>query len=193
MDLFLAQLDSGREIMELCFNIAVIHLVLARIAAFVKDFKNRLLSSFAHLGWLIITLGLLFIVRNLVISSTDFPIPTYSLIAVAIGFVTVIIFGNQEKGKSFFKCLGISLAFSPLTALDTVGAFGDIISYVRLYAVGLAGFAVAQSFNGMAAPLLESGGAGYIFGILILLGGHGFNIAYVCIIGIGTWSTTQCS
>lgn len=173
----LAQLDTDREIMELCFHIAVIHISLARIAAFTKDFKNKVLSGYTHLGWLVMTLGLLFVVKNLVISSTDYPIPTYSLIAIAIGFVVVILFGNQEKGKNFFKCVGMSLAFSPLTALDTVGAFGDIISYVRLYAVGLAGLAVAQSFNGMAAPLLESGGAGYFFGGLILLGGHGFNIA----------------
>ena len=173
----LSQLDTDQEIMELCFHIAVVHIVLARIAAFRKSFNDNDPSSFASLGWLTMTLGLLFIVKNLVISSTDYPIPTYSLVAIAIGFVVVIIFGNQEKGKSFIKGIGISLAFSPLTALDTVGAFGDIISYVRLYAVGLAGFAVAQSFNGMAAPLIASGGAGYIGGILILLGGHAFNIA----------------
>ena len=175
--LILDQLDSDREIMELCFHIAVVHLVIARFIAFVKDIKDKKLSGIANLGWLIMICGLLFIVKSLVISPVDFPIPTFALMAIAIGFGIVILFGNQEKGKSFGKCLGVSLAFSPLTALDTVGAFGDIISYVRLYAVGLAGFAVAQSFNGMAAPLLESGGLGYLGGVLILLGGHTFNIA----------------
>ncbi|MGL1894136.1 MAG: hypothetical protein OCD02_21080 [Spirochaetaceae bacterium] len=173
----LSQLDSDREIMELCFHIAVVHLVLARFIAFVKDMKDGKLSGIANLGWLAMICGLLFIVKNLVISPVDFPIPTFALIAIAVGFGMVVIFGNQEKGKNFAKGVGVSLAFSPLTALDTVGAFGDIISYVRLYAVGLAGFAVAQSFNGMAAPLLEGGGFGYVGGALILLGGHAFNIA----------------
>lgn len=173
----LAQLDSDREIMELCFNIAVIHLVLARFIAFLKDFKDGKISSITNLGWLTMILGLLFIVKNLVISPEDYPIPPLALIAIAVGFCLVLLFGNQEKGRSFLKGVGISLAFSPLTALDTVGAFGDIISYVRLYAVGLAGFAVAQSFNAMAAPLLDGGGFGYVGGALILLGGHAFNIA----------------
>lgn len=123
------------------------------------------------------TIGLLFLVKNLVISSTDYPIPQSALVAVAIGFGIVILFGNQEKGVNFFKAVGKSLAFSPLTALDSVGEFGNIISYVRLYAVGLAGFAVAQSFNAMAAPLIDGGGFGYFGGGLILLGGHAFNIA----------------
>ncbi|MBN2617568.1 MAG: V-type ATP synthase subunit I, partial [Spirochaetales bacterium] len=173
----LSQLDTDKEIMELCFHIAVVHIVLARLTAFVKSMKDKLLSGFANLGWLSMTVGLLFLVKNLVISSTDYPVPTYSLIIVAFGFIVVLIFGKQEKGQSFLKGVGMSLAFSPLTALDTVGAFGDIISYVRLYAVGLAGFAVAQSFNGMAAPLISSGGFGYFGGALILLGGHVFNIA----------------
>ncbi len=173
----LTQLDSDREIMELCFNIAVIHLVLARLSAFVKGLKDKNIAGMANLGWLIMTLGLVFLVKNLVISSTDYPVPQFALVAIFIGFVIVLLFGKQEKGQSFFKGIGISLAFSPLTALDSVGEFGNIISYVRLYAVGLAGFAVAQSFNGMAAPLLENGGIGYVGGSLIIIAGHAFNIA----------------
>ena len=175
--LILSQLSTDRQIMELCFHIAVIHLSIARLIAFVKDIKDKNIGGVANLGWATMLVGLLFIVKNLVISSTDYPIPSFTLILIAIGFSIVIIFGKQEKGKNFFKGIGISLAFSPLTALDTVGAFGDIISYVRLYAVGSAGFAVAQSFNGMAEPLIQSGGFGYIGALLILLGGHVFNIA----------------
>ena len=57
--------------------------------------------------------------------------------------------------------------------LNTISAFGNIMSYIRLFAVGMASLAIAQSFNNMAfgfkGPLV-------IAAILILLIGHGLNI-----------------
>ncbi len=176
-DFVFPQLTSATNIMVLCFNIAVVHLVLARVLAFIQGVRKGELSTIANLGWALMVGGLLFLVKNLVISADDYPIPTNALIVVAIGFGLVVIFGKQEKGKNFFKCMASGLIGSLLTALDSISAFGDIISYIRLYAVGLAGLAVAQSFNAMAAPLLDSGGFAIVGGSLILLGGHTFNVA----------------
>jgi len=48
------------------------------------------------------------------------------------------------------------------------------MSYIRLFAVGMASLAIAQSFNGMASPMLK--GLAFPAGMLILLIGHGLNI-----------------
>jgi V/A-type H+-transporting ATPase subunit I len=58
-----------------------------------------------------------------------------------------------------------------------VSALGDIISYVRLFAVGLASVKVAENFNAMAINLGLPLWAKIVPMILILLVGHGLNFA----------------
>ena len=64
-----------------------------------------------------------------------------------------------------------------------MSALGDIISYVRLFAVGLASVKVAENFNGMATGLVAGEGSLWAKALLsvamvaILLIGHALNIA----------------
>ena len=72
--------------------------------------------------------------------------------------------------------LGKSKGTRSTLFLDSISAFSDIISYIRLFAVGLATVEIAKSFNSMAAGLGD-GAAGIIGGILILIFGHTLNLA----------------
>ena len=56
-------------------------------------------------------------------------------------------------------------------------AFGDVLSYLRLFALGLASFKLAEVFNQLAATSFESKGVGVLLGVLILLVGHAINFA----------------
>jgi V/A-type H+-transporting ATPase subunit I len=67
--------------------------------------------------------------------------------------------------------------------LSIVNCFVDVVSYIRLFAVGLASFSVANSFNGMAAEVGISQIWTIPFFALILLFGHGLNII-LCALGI---------
>ena len=58
--------------------------------------------------------------------------------------------------------------------LGVVNVFSDIVSYIRLWAVGLAGAAIANTVNEMAGPIL--GGFVIFLGILLLGFGHGLNM-----------------
>ena len=62
--------------------------------------------------------------------------------------------------------------------LDVISNFVDIISYVRLYAVGAASYAIANAFNTMAIEAYGSNGIilGSIIAALTLFGGHTLNI-----------------
>lgn len=60
------------------------------------------------------------------------------------------------------------------TFLDTISAFSNIMSYIRLFAVGMASVAIAQSFNAMASGMLK--GFALPAGILVLVIGHGLNL-----------------
>ena len=67
--------------------------------------------------------------------------------------------------------------------LKAISCFADVISYIRLFAVGLAGAMIAQIFNDMAMPAdgFGSFGLGFVIQIivtvLILVAGHALNLA----------------
>lgn len=123
------------------------------------------------MGWLSVVWGMYFLIRFIVL---QLPLNDIGLWLVAGGLFLVVLFAEQ-KG-SFFKGLAMGLANLPLKLLDSISAFSDIISYVRLFAVGLATVKVAESFNGMALDI----GFGFPAGLaaaLILFFGHLLNIA----------------
>ena len=76
--------------------------------------------------------------------------------------------------RSELKTNGIELGMLPL---NIISGLGDIISYVRLYAVGLSSVMVAQNFDTMAAGLSLPLWAKSPCMVLILLLGHGLNLA----------------
>ncbi len=171
-ELFDGNYDPSYNIKYFCFMIATVQLSIGRIKNFISKLPS--LKAFAQLGWLSMLDGIYFIVLFLVLGIQ--PIPEFALYMIAAGFGIVVLFGEQEKGVNFFK--GLLKGLNPIglftTFLDTISLLSDIISYIRLFAVGLAAVAIAVSFNAMAAPMMH--GPAMIGGILILLLGHCLNI-----------------
>ena len=172
----LFNVDAGQAqhyIMQFCFILGTIQLSLAEVINITRKARKKDISLIADLGWLMDILALYFVVLNLVIQKpcdygVVFPI-------IGVGFVLVVLFGSQKKGSRFSDGLKAGLGGFFTTFLDTISCFSNIMSYIRLFAVGLATLAIAQSFNAMAAPML--GGVTTIVGILILIVGHGLNLA----------------
>jgi V/A-type H+-transporting ATPase subunit I len=88
-----------------------------------------------------------------------------------IGAVLAIGFASPSRNPA--KMLGMGLAQFPLSMLS---AFSDVISYVRLMAVGVASSVLAVSFNEMA---FEAGF--WPITILVLVLGHGLNVGLALI------------
>lgn len=162
-----------QNIKHLCFIIGTVQLIWAHM----KNIKKALpsLTAFAQLGWLSMVLGLYFLVLNLVLDKTAFPVPSFAIWMIGGGLTTYFIFAEQKGGNFFANILKSIANFLP-TFLSAVSSFSDIISYIRLFAVGLAGYAIAESFNGMAAGL-PGGLVRILAGALILFFGHGLNLA----------------
>jgi V/A-type H+-transporting ATPase subunit I len=166
-------LASEQNIKHLCFVVGAGQIVLAHL----KNIKKALpsLTALAQLGWLCMVVGLYFLVLNLVLSKTEFPVPSFALYLIGGGLGIFFIFAEQNGGN-FLKNVGKSFGNFLPTFLSAVSSFSDIISYIRLFAVGLAGAAIASSFNGMAGGL-PAGPVRIVAGGLILLFGHGLNLA----------------
>ncbi|MDA3939401.1 MAG: V-type ATP synthase subunit I [Spirochaetia bacterium] len=166
---------NAQYIKHLTFIIGTVHLSIAHIWNFISMLKKKpLIKAFSQLGWLSMVLGLYFLVLNFVLSAEEFPMPSVAVYMIFAGLIAVILFSEQEG--NFFKGLLKGVAGLMPTFLDSISAFSDIISYIRLFAVGLATVAVASSFNSMAANM-GTGVVGIIGSILILGLGHALNLA----------------
>ncbi len=167
--------DTSSLVKHICFILGTIQISIAHIWNFFEDIKKKpVLRAFAQLGWLSMVIGLYFLILNFVLSSVKYPVPDFAKYMIFGGFVAVLLFSEQEG--NIFK--GILKGFSSLMTifLSSIGAFSDIISYIRLFAVGLATLAVASSFNAMAVGM-GHGVVGIIGSVIILLLGHGLNLA----------------
>ncbi len=180
---------SGQDVITLlCFVIAIFHLTIAQVWNFLLALAHRSLQALGQVGWMLINFGLFYLVLDMVARfdldqafGTGDLIANMSLNIIIVGLALIILFGSQRRRGNFFKGLLGGLGDLPSTILGSISAFGDIISYIRLFAMGLAGAEIARAFNNMAGDLLS--GNTFIFGVLILLVGHTFNFV-LCSLGV---------
>jgi len=161
--------DNISFMMHLSFLIGAIHLTIAH-GIRVVQFSNSI-RALSEVGWIALVWALFLLTEQLVLGKT---MPDWGLWLFVGGAALVALFSVESK--NFFQSMGISLANLPLSLIS---GFSDIVSYVRLFAVGMATAAVASSFNHMILPE-GTAGMGFIslaMAAIALLLGHGLNIA----------------
>ena len=155
------------SMMLVCFTIAVTHLMIARIWSGLSTLNS--LTCLAQFGWAGIVL-FMYLVTNTIVGI--FPaIPAWGFWTFYASLALVFLFSVpfRELGRR-----GIEICMLPLNIMS---ALGDIISYVRLFAVGLASVKVAQNFNAMALDMDMPLWIKWLPVVLILFVGHALNLA----------------
>ena len=163
--------DQQNAIMKFCFIIGTVQLTLACIMNIRRKIKAKDLSLMADVGWLLAIDALYFVVLFLVIGEKVNLLPVAAV--VIVGFLMVVVFGGMAPGKTFKEGLKAGLGDAFTCFLNTISAFGNIMSYIRLFAVGMASLAIAQSFNNMA---MGFNGPLVIVGAVIMIIGHALNL-----------------
>ena len=167
----LSATTTQNSVMKFCFSIGVIQLALACVMNIKRKISRHNLSWLSDLGWLLSISALYLMVLYLVIGQNI----QFGIVGavVGLGFLLVVLFGGMEPGKTFGQGLKAGLGNTFTAFLDTISAFGNVMSYIRLFAVGMASLAIAQSFNNMASGFH---GALVIVGAIIMIIGHVLNI-----------------
>jgi V/A-type H+-transporting ATPase subunit I len=165
-----ALVDQNLQIF--CFSLALLQLGIAHIKGIFRNIKS--LKLFGELGSLAMLIGMYNVVLTLVVSNNFRRIPFLpaSLYLIAGGFVLSFVFAGYEG--SVVKSIVNSLTNIISVILGITNVFSDIMSYIRLWAVGLAGASISATVNAMAGPLL--GNFLIFLGVILLAFGHGLNL-----------------
>jgi V/A-type H+-transporting ATPase subunit I len=165
-----ALVDQNLQIV--CFSLALLQLGIAHIKGFFRNIRS--LKCLAELGSLAMLAGMFNLILFLVVSNSVRSIPFLpaSLYLIGGGFVLSFLFAAYEGnlGRSILESLKNIIT----VVLGLTNVFSDIMSYIRLWAVGLAGASISATVNTMAGPLL--GNFLMFLGVLLLVFGHGLNI-----------------
>lgn len=155
-----------------CFILAVLQMSIGHIIALMRNIKEKSLKMLADIGSLSILWGMFYVVLMLIVSAEKFPMHNAVLFMIGGGFALSFVFSNYEGsiGNSILESLKNIIS----VLLGVINFFSDIVSYIRLWAVALAGSAIAETVNQMAGPML--GNFLIFFGILLLVFGHGLNM-----------------
>jgi V/A-type H+-transporting ATPase subunit I len=166
-------LNDYSVMMRLSILIGVAHLVLANTVDAWR--QRRSTGALAPIGWIAILVGAIVLWLG---GGPSASVGKTGIFAMGGGAIAVLLFTSVEEkiGKRLVKgALG-------LTRIS--GAFGDVLSYLRLFALGLATSSLAAAFNGLADQV-GSGirGFGILLALLVLLIGHGLNFTLAIMSG----------
>lgn len=182
--------DKNQQVF--CFVLALLQLSVAHITCTAAHRKS--LKCLGDFGALLQLWGTFYVVLSMVVAdgvNYVFPLmdngqpvnlfgfmaphwfPTACLGLLGFGFMLNFIFSNYEGsvGKSILESLKNIIS----VFLGIVNVFSDIVSYIRLWAVALAGAAISGTVNAMAGPMFGKLTM-MIFGVVLLVFGHGLNM-----------------
>ncbi len=174
-----AQIAGFDGTMVLAIIVGIIHICLAMIVKTYQSTKVKgFLNSLSTWGWTLLIVGGVIVGGLALIGVMDSAITKIAIIVIGILSALGIFFLNDLHRNPLLN-LGSGLWETYNTA---TGLLGDVLSYLRLYALGLAGAKLGEAFNAIGLQALGDGGAGWIFFILIVLVGHVLNVA-MCALG----------
>lgn len=166
--------------MVLAVAIGVLHICLAMIIKtinFTKRFGFK--KTVATWGWTTLIVGGLVVVSlgmTEVLSAEAFK---WTIIALAVvSGLAIYVFNTPGRNPLLNIGSGLWDTYNMVT-----GLLGDVLSYIRLYALGLAGGMLGNAFNIMGTMILDIPvpGVNWVFCIIILIFGHVLNLAMSCL------------
>lgn len=163
-----------------CFSLAFLQLSIAHLTCIAAHRKTA--KWLGDLGSLFMLWGMFYVVLMLVVNGKVFSldkvvcgiqIGNVVIGLIAGGFLLSFVFSNYEG--SVAKSILESTKNIISVILGVVNVFSDIVSYIRLWAVALAGSAIANTVNTMAGPMWGKA-AMFVAFVVLLVFGHGLNM-----------------
>ncbi len=177
--LFVDPMENPIGMLILCFGLGVLHIIFGVVLKMKLSFSHGdwQTAVFDSFSWILIILGLIAYAIPAAVASAPAILSTIGLSAAGIGALMILLFKGRAKKNP------IARTISGLGELYQVtGYLSDILSYARLFALGIATGVIASVFNElckmlMGSPILVLKILGIIVACALLVALHGFNIA----------------
>jgi V/A-type H+-transporting ATPase subunit I len=151
--------------------IGCFHLILARLRKMVELIPSQ--RAMAEVGWIIVLADMLVLIWHLLFIGVD-RLPSFLWWILLAGVLLSSWFTLPRRGVVKRMLLGFAASLLPL-----LNTFSDTMSYLRLFAVGLASYFIASAFNTLSVQVAEA--ATWFAAVPILIFGHGLNIGLATI------------
>jgi len=157
---------DNTNVQAFCFLIGATQLTIAHIWKILRKIPS--IKALSDVGWICILWSAYFMAKTLIL---NFEFPGFMKWIFIAGSTLVILFTSPMKNI----LAGIGAGLGDFL-LKLVNSFADIVSYIRLFAVGLAGVAIADAFNQIAISVGGGSALNGILGLLVLFAGHSLNL-----------------
>ena len=173
-------IDDFETMMRLSIGIGVLHLILANAVRAIGLWPR--FSALVPLGWILVAAG--GYAGWLLLDAADPLVANAPFWVLGLGFVLVFFAGSERPltglGSVLLRGVDGLMALTQLTKI-----FGDALSYLRLFALGLASASLALTFNDLAAQVGDQvEGLGLLLKLLLLLVGHTLNLVLGLVSGV---------
>lgn len=155
-------LNNLSTIQAFCFFVGALHLSIAHIWRAIIKLPS--VAALADVGWICVIWSVFLLAKMLILSAS---FPSFGRWLIISGVSLVVLFNNPQK--NILKILNIDLI---TLTLGLISSFGEVVSYIRLFAVGMAGVAIANAFNAMAAGIGFGNPTALLTSVFVLILGH---------------------
>ncbi len=167
--------------MVLSIIVGIVHICLALLVKAFFAVRNKgLAASLGTLGWTLLIVGGVIVGGLALTGVLDSELTKWIIIVLGIvSALGIFVFNDPHRNKLANVGLGLWDTYNTVT-----GLLGDVLSYLRLYALGLAGGMLGMAFNEMGNMVLGDGSNALLWipFVLLVVIGHTLNIA-MCALG----------
>jgi V/A-type H+-transporting ATPase subunit I len=165
-------LEKPMYFFMLSLGLGYLQIIAGIVVAFVHKLRKGLVKEavFDHGSWLVWLNSLLVIG---LVKAGYLPAVLGSLFTVVAAVPALMIIGFSEREGGWGNRIGMGI----YNLFSTVFYIGDVLSYIRLMALGMVGGGFGMAINEITKQTMEMPYIGWLAGGLIFIGGHVFNIA----------------
>ena len=162
--------------MVLALIVGVVHLCLAMCVKTYQETKNKgFVNALGTWGWTLLIVGGIIVAALAFAGVMDKDLTKWVVIVLGVvSALGIFVFNDMKRNKLANVGVGLWNTYNTAT-----GLLGDVLSYLRLYALGLAGSMLGMAFNNIATMVLGDGSKAYLWipFVVIVIIGHTLNIA----------------
>ena len=162
--------------MVLALIVGVVHLCLAMCVKTYQETRNKgFINALGTWGWTLLIVGGIIVAALAFGGVMDKDLTKWVVIVLGVvSALGIFVFNDMKRNKLANVGVGLWNTYNTAT-----GLLGDVLSYLRLYALGLAGSMLGMAFNNIGTMVLGDGSSALLWipFVLIVLIGHTLNIA----------------